>query len=380
VSPSRDDLSDCDADPVLPDGVAEIFEHLAGRLPRDGEPLAAGDLDEIRVAGSKAAELGMTAGEVADRYLVAAGRALAGDPADVSPQASARAVLDAVRAAVPMLMQGYENAGQTLVRQAEAVRIEFIDDLLRGDVDVSSMVHRAEPFGVDLGASHQVVLAGPRDGAELGQRDRTLFHRVVNDRFGERRVLVTAKGKYLVALIPWVTGSDVDGAVRQVRDDIARTDRRVRWRFAVGRPHSGPYGVARSFQQAREAMDLAARLHPDDDMVPTRNLLIYRVLGRDRAALAELVDNVLTPLAQARGGAGPLLDTLEAYFAAGEVATETGRRLHVSVRTVTYRLSKVTQLTGYDPTVPTHRLTLQAAVIGARLLPWPDGERSDPPA
>ncbi|MFL6134290.1 MAG: PucR family transcriptional regulator [Nocardioidaceae bacterium] len=125
-------------------------------------------------------------------------------------------------------------------------------------------------------------------------------------------------------------------------------------------------------------MNLAERLHPDDDMVPTRDLLIYRVLGRDRAALAELVENVLTPLTHARGGAGPLVDTLEAYFAAGEVATETARRLHVSVRTVTYRLAKVTHLTGYDPSVPTQRLTLQTAVIGARLLPWPNVEHSDP--
>ena len=39
------------------------------------------------------------------------------------------------------------------------------------------------------------------------------------------------------------------------------------------------------------------------------------------------------------------------------------------------RLAKVAGLTGYDPGIPTQRLTLQAAVIGARLLPWP--ERQD---
>ena len=106
-------------------------------------------------------------------------------------------------------------------------------------------------------------------------------------------------------------------------------------------------------------------------MVQTRDLLIYRVLGRDRVALAELVQSVLTPLTMARGGAGPLVDTLEAYFESGEVATATARRLHVSVRTVTYRLAKIASLTGYDPTVPAQRLTLQASVVGARLLPWP---------
>lgn len=143
------------------------------------------------------------------------------------------------------------------------------------------------------------------------------------------------------------------------------------WRVAVGRPFAGAYGIARSYQEAREAITLVALLHPEADLVPTRDLLIYRVLGRDRAALTDLVESVLVPLQQARGGAGPLMATLEAYFAAGAVATETARRLHVSVRTVTYRLDRISSLTGYNPTLPTERLTVHAAVLGARLLPWP---------
>lgn len=52
-------------------------------------------------------------------------------------------------------------------------------------------------------------------------------------------------------------------------------------------------------------------------------------------ALTDLVDSVLTPLTRARGGAEPFLDTLEGYFAAGDVAVVTARQLHLSVRTVT---------------------------------------------
>ena len=36
-----------------------------------------------------------------------------------------------------------------------------------------------------------------------------------------------------------------------------------------------------------------------------------------------------------------LLTTLQEYFNAGEVATEAAKRLHVSVRTVTYRLTRI---------------------------------------
>jgi DNA-binding PucR family transcriptional regulator len=41
------------------------------------------------------------------------------------------------------------------------------------------------------------------------------------------------------------------------------------------------------------------------------------------------------------------------------------------VRTVTYRLNRVKQLTGYDPGHPEHRFTLEAAVLGAKALNWP---------
>jgi DNA-binding PucR family transcriptional regulator len=41
---------------------------------------------------------------------------------------------------------------------------------------------------------------------------------------------------------------------------------------------------------------------------------------------------------------------------------------------VTYRLAKVAELTGRDPAVPRDRLALEVAVLGARLLRWPQQE------
>jgi DNA-binding PucR family transcriptional regulator len=56
------------------------------------------------------------------------------------------------------------------------------------------------------------------------------------------------------------------------------------------------------------------------------------------------------------------------------VATDTARRLHLSVRAVTYRLDRVRTLTGYDPTDPAQRFTMHAAVLGAKLLGWPGSD------
>ncbi|MEU0276678.1 helix-turn-helix domain-containing protein, partial [Streptomyces sp. NPDC006307] len=90
--------------------------------------------------------------------------------------------------------------------------------------------------------------------------------------------------------------------------------------------------------------------------------------------MADLVRTVLGPLQQARGGPQPLLDTLTAYFDTGCVAAEAARRLSLSVRAMTYRLERIHKLTGSDPADPVHRYTLQTAVIGARLLDWPNQE------
>ena len=87
--------------------------------------------------------------------------------------------------------------------------------------------------------------------------------------------------------------------------------------------------------------------------------------------MRELVDAVLTPLTEARGGAEPLLRTLEAYFEAGGNASLAARSLHLSVRALTYRLAKIAELTGRDPADPAQRFELQTAVTGARLLGWP---------
>jgi len=143
------------------------------------------------------------------------------------------------------------------------------------------------------------------------------------------------------------------------------------WRIVVGRPYPGPSGVVRSYEEAVEALDVAQRLGLQEPVASAADLLVYQVLLRDREAITDLVRTVLLPLDAARGGAEPLLTTLEAYFSNGGVAAAAARDLHLSVRAVTYRLARVRDLTGRDPGRPADALTLQVAVIGARLLNWP---------
>ncbi|MGH3379710.1 MAG: PucR family transcriptional regulator [Actinoallomurus sp.] len=349
---------------------------VTGRRPDERE------LAAVRQLGRQAAEQSIGAERVVDLYLAAAWRLWRTIPAEVRTRnrdavsTAAEAVLRVVDAAVAVLVEGHQAERRYMIRREESLRREMIDDLLRGDADVARLVERAEPFGLDLTLAHAVVLAAPGSRIADAETAAPPLERAVVDRFGDRDVLVATKDTLLVVLVPAPAAMDARSDDVDVAEFVHQALRRSRrggpWRVAAGRSYPGAYGVARSYEEAREALALAERLRLARMVVNARDLLVYRVVARDQAAVVDLVQTVLTPLIQARGGAEPLLETLDAYFTTGEIATEAARRLHVSVRTVTYRLAKIAALTGYDPGDPAQRFALHVAVLGARLLQWPE--------
>jgi sugar diacid utilization regulator len=351
-----------------------------GRFP------AGPQTDAVRLQGRRAAELGISVGRGIDLYLSAARRVWGELPAVIrerdnkAVRAAAEAVLKVVDDAVAAFAEGHAEAGREMVRREENLRRELVEDLLRGDAHLSELVQRAEPFGLDLTRAHQVALAQPSERLPEIAAATTALERVVLDRFGDRDVLVATKdGLVVILALAEATGapSASAGLLRSgdlgkvVHGELSRLRRGRPWRVAVGRAHPGAYGIARSYQEAREGLTMADRMHLDRPIVETRDLLTYRVLARDQPALVDLIHSVLNPLGAARGGAAPLVETLAAYFECGCVATTAATTLHLSVRAVTYRLNRVKALTGFDPLDPAHRLTLQVAVSGAKLLDWP---------
>ncbi|MCK9899793.1 PucR family transcriptional regulator [Parafrankia colletiae] len=193
---------------------------------------------------------------------------------------------------------------------------------------------------------------------------------------GRRRMDPPGPGDVGFAPLPAFapTGAMPTTAVRAITRRLGAEPELV-WRLGVSRARSGVAGVRIGYEEARNAVELAGRMRMDGQVVHADDLLIYKVLLRDREPLEELVETVLSPLRSARGGAGPLIETLDAYFATGGVALAAARRLHLSVRALTYRLDRIHALTRHDPTSPTDRYVLQTAVLGARLLGWERGPR-----
>ena len=343
-----------------------------------GRRLTAAELAGYGRSGEQAAESGVALRGLVDLYLSATWRLWRELSSDGDTLAALRAaglaVLHAADDAVAAAAEGFARAYLSVARRDEAERREFFDDLLSGRGSVSDVLSRGERLGLRLAGPHYVLLAGPAAPGDAVTPAGMEIDAAVADAAAPSPSLVLSRHGRLVVIVGAVTG---EGAVRVARALSRALSHRntagdpSAWRVAFGRPYPGPSGVVHSFEEAADAFDVAQRLGLPEPVVSAEELLIYQVLLRDRAAITDLVGTLLLPLARARGGAGPLLATLAAYFDCGGVATAAARDLHLSVRTVTYRLARIRDLTGRDPAQPADALALHVAVIGARVLDWP---------
>lgn len=360
-------------DPAL---LGDFLDRLAA--PDGGHDDWDRDTDAAFAAlGSRAAEQGVALRALMDLYLSAAWRAWPELPAVTEDDARAvreagQRVLRACDDAVAALAEGYVSARRALVRREEATRREFIDDLLVGTADPAGMLVRAESYGLQLAGAHHVLLA--RAATPLHEASPALGDVAASlaTSPASTEALTTTRDGELVVVLPELPRDTQDAVLGAVHRIVTSARPAPEVSMALGRGHPGPSGVARSYLEARDALSLAERLHLPEPVARADDLLVYKVLLRDRAALLELIETVLSPLRQARGGPRPLLDTLERYLETGGNTTRAARLLHLSVRAVTYRLDRVANLTGLHPGDPSDRFTLHAAVLGARAVGWPE--------
>ena len=102
------------------------------------------------------------------------------------------------------------------------------------------------------------------------------------------------------------------------------------------------------------------------DRSSARELLPERALLGDASAIAALETEVMRPLADA----GPALtETLDAYLDSGGAIEACARKLFVHPNTVRYRLKRIADFTGRDPTTPRDAYVLTSGLDGRTLDP-----------
>ncbi|MBB5785169.1 hypothetical protein HD596_011925 [Nonomuraea jabiensis] len=246
-------------------------------------------------------------------------------------------------------------AAHVYAREAEArgswdARLEalIVDALVRGEVDDG-----LHSWAAALGwtSSPVVVIAGhaPDDDPRAvidGLREK-----------GRRIGMDLLAGVQADRLIVIVGGAEsVNDAAKQVVH-----------RFGMGPIVIGPevpdlHAAARSARAALAGLKASSGWPDAPRPVHAEDLLAERALDGDDDARQQLIENVYLPLAGT-----PLLDTLATYLEQGTSLEATARLLFVHPNTVRYRLKKITELTGYQPTEGRSAFTLQVGLILGRL-------------
>jgi hypothetical protein len=160
-----------------------------------GRRLSGEEEASCRCLGGKAVTVGVALPALVDLYMTASRRlwprlpdlvaVVRGRPLRPAEFVSiGEAVWRAADTALAALAAGYLETQREVIRREEALRREFIDDLLSGHADIGSLVERAEPFGLTLTAAHLVTVAATDRPIDSGMRVTGWLADVVRARFG----------------------------------------------------------------------------------------------------------------------------------------------------------------------------------------------------
>ncbi|QNG18456.1 PucR family transcriptional regulator [Rhodococcus triatomae] len=249
----------------------------------------------------------------------------------------------------------YASAAES--RGAWDTRLEalVIDAVVRGDTG-SDMLSRAATLNWDATAPATVIVGTPPEDERVGVVSTV---HAIAQKHG-RAALAVVQGSRLVTVVSGeVHGST--GASQFVTDLLAKfSDDPV----VIG-PTTPTLGAAHfSAVEALTAMQAVAGWRGAPRPVHAAELLPERALLGDAAAIGALNDSIVAPLA----GAGSVLtDTLDAYLDCGGAVETCARQLFVHPNTVRYRLKKIAEVTGRDPTNPRDAYVLRVAATVGRL-------------
>jgi hypothetical protein len=194
------------------------------------------------------------------------------------------------------------------------------------------------------------LLTGLLDGSAAGARGAEVLRLLGLDGLGplvvvhtegvrpkaaERLRAAGVTGVWLQQVHAWV--GLLAGTAQQVADVLADG---ADGRIGVSRACDGPEGVPRAWRQAQ----LAALC------VPVGSSPVALLAAAAPEVGAEVAAGVLGGvLALPRAERSMLLDTLDAWFAAGGSTARAAERLHCHRNTVLYRVNRITELTGRHP-------------------------------
>ncbi|MBV8786164.1 MAG: PucR family transcriptional regulator [Mycobacterium sp.] len=259
----------------------------------------------------------------------------------------------------------YANAAEARGSWDSRMEASVVDAVVRGDTG-PELLSRAAALNWDTTAPATVVVGTPapgRDGSTApGDSQRASQHvRDVAANHG-RAALTDVHGTWLVAIVSGQL-SPTDRFLGDLLNAFSGDP------VVIGPTAPMLTAAYHSASEAISGMNAVGGWRGAPRPVQARELLPERALMGDASAIVALHTDVMGPLADA----GPtLIETLDAYLDCGGAIEACARKLFVHPNTVRYRLKRITDFTGRDPTLPRDAYVLRvAATVGQLNYPKP---------
>jgi DNA-binding PucR family transcriptional regulator len=246
----------------------------------------------------------------------------------------------------------YADAAEARGAWDSRMEASVVDAVVRGDIG-PELLSRAAALNWDTTAPATVVVGTPAPDRELHASQDV---RDIAARHG-RAALTDVHGTWLVAIVSGQltpTEKFFGDLLGAFSDDPA----------VIGPTAPTLTAAYHSASEAISGINAVAGWRGAPRPVLARELLPERALMGDASAVAALHADVMRPLADA----GPTLtETLNAYLDCGGAIEACARKLFVHPNTVRYRLRRITDFTGRDPTQPRDAYVLRVATTVGHL-------------
>jgi sugar diacid utilization regulator len=351
---------------------------------REARPAAPEELRRVAQLGILQARSSQSVEPILAAYRIAARvawdailRAWRGHP-EVTPEAlmvTANYVFAALDQVAAEVTKTYLHAREQHMQRGTRARARLVHALISDSFDSElELQKQALTLNMPLTASGYVavvctLIVGSREGARGGD---SLAEVVGALELPRGAISHTTDPTTLVTLWP----ADSSAASEEAREFVRRLDVeavnrsgavRARVRAGIGGYHAGLRGVSRSYLEAQQALEAGRKLRPEAVVHHHDEVIPYLVLAQNPVLADRFVRDSLGPLLDpGTRNREQLLETLEAYLAAGSVK-DAAAALNLHRHTVLYRLDRLRELLGPDLDRPATRLRLQLACDMRRL-------------
>lgn len=260
---------------------------------------------------------------------------------------------------------------------------KFIHDFLRGAIaDEADILRQGQILGMDLTRPRSVILINGADyilasnssrttevtNALVWQRAQFIINSIVSFFHLPNETICAYIGNGEVAvlkasstqdLVMWAASEDATSqsnpswanltALKKASKALLKrlqSDTSANLSIGIGRHHPGIQGLAKSYQDACAALSLGCRFQGPNQVHCLDELGIAAFVGiADERTKIDLAKHLLSPLDQEPD----LLETLNVFFLENCCPSATAKQLSIHRNTLSYRLDKITSLTGLDP-------------------------------